>query len=297
MDVFDWLSEILSVFSPRRAAVRLWHDVANWCDVRFTTPLAILAGLNCVAAVVFLRLQSPKPFVMNDSRLCGAAAGAALLAVFSRWIIRNCERVEPAFWIKALLAGLSVLPFAALFSIATPKNSLLAVAAVSALAVVAGNATMLWRRKVSRHTAHYAWGEKQAHRERSPHESKHEPKHERKPEPKVHRPAPVESVTPVKTTSPRLRVVRDDEPSAAPFTPPAALEPTRTGEWCERTSHESGVPMVHGCLIARFEPRQSLANVHIPFQPPFDKAPEFSFQIFDGGDVRARTPAVFRYGA
>ncbi|MBS0266770.1 MAG: hypothetical protein JSS02_32885, partial [Planctomycetes bacterium] len=26
-------------------------------------------------------------------------------------------------------------------------------------------------------------------------------------------------------------------------------------------------------------------------------APEFSFQIVDGGDVRARTPAVFRYGA
>jgi hypothetical protein len=289
MDVIDWLSEIVSIFSLRRAAGRLWRDVASWCNISFTTPLAILTGLNCIAGLIFARSQSARPISLNDARLCTAAFGAAALAVFSRWVIRNSERVEPAFWLKALLAGLSVLPFAALFTVATPRNSLLAVASVSALAVVAGNATMLWRRKVHRHTAHYAWEEKKSHR--APH--KHETLHDRK----VHRSPAHVPIEPEKNLPPVLRVISPDGPAEVSEQSEGLTEDTRPGEWCERKKNEFGKTVVHGCMLAKFEPRQSLANVHIPFQPPFEKAPEFTYQIFDAEDIRARTPAVFRYGA
>jgi hypothetical protein len=54
---------------------------------------------------------------------------------------------------------------------------------------------------------------------------------------------------------------------------------------------------VRGNVAARFESGESLATIHIPFQPPFDRAPEFSYEAVNAAAIRVRPPAVFRYGA
>ncbi len=266
-EIIDWLADVLSPFSWHRGVTRLRNDLTNWCDIRVTSPLAALAGLNCVAGLILLRAQSGGPaFKLSDLRLCVAAGAAAGLAIACRWALSNCQRVEPAFWIKTLLAAFSVLPLVALFTVATPRNSLLAVSFVSSLAVVAANANLLWKRK---------------------------------------------SNTPAEEPD-RIWDFRRDvsavglQPIAAPishFDQPLRIdrnetdERPRPAEWCERTTDECGNAVVRGNIVARFEAGQSLATAHIPFQPPFDRAPEFSYETNDEPAIRVRTPAVFRYGA
>ena len=265
-EFFDWLAEVLSPFTWHRIATSLRKDLADWCDIRVTSPLAVLAGLNCVAGLILMRAQSGAAFKLSDTRLCVAAGAAASLAIASRWALSNCQRIEPAFWIKTLLATFSALPLVALFTVATPRNSLLAVSFVSALAVVAANGNLFWKRK-SRSTVAEPDRTWDFRRDVSV-----------IGRPSIATPPPVSELT-----------VRSDrrDPDEQP----------RPAEWCERTTDEFGNAVVRGTILARFESGQSLATAHIPFQPPFDRMPEFSYEAIDDPAIRARAPAVFRYGA
>jgi hypothetical protein len=266
-DIGNWLAEVLSYFSLRRVVGRLGRDMANWNDIRAVSPLAVLAGLNCVAGLLLLRAQGGAAnFKMSDARLCVAAAVAAGLAMASRWVLSNCQRAEPAFWIKVLLAAFSVLPLAALFIAATPRNSILAVSFVCALAVLAGNVNLLWKKKSSHSKTEEGL---------KLYESSREATHAKR-EPRLAAPAVAGRIG-------RFAAVETERPKPA--------------EWSERTTGEAGQTIVRGSILARFEAGQSLATVHIPFHPPFTVVPEFTFEAVDAGAVRVRTPAVFRYGA
>ena len=56
-EIGNWFAETLSYLSWRRVVGRLGRDVANWNDIRAVSPLAVLAGLNCVAGMILLRAQ------------------------------------------------------------------------------------------------------------------------------------------------------------------------------------------------------------------------------------------------
>lgn len=268
--MYDFIDRLLGILSPvswYRALVRLRRDLADWCDIRVTSPLAVLAGLNCVAGLILVRAHGGGATIkLSDARLCTAAGAAAGLAIASRWALSNCQRADPAFWIKSLLAAFSVLPLAALFTVATPRNSLLAIGVVSALALVAGNANLFWKRKSPKAAAQPGTASDYSHGASAG---------DRQPD------CPP-------TTLPVLSGLTDLSESH---------ERPRLAEWCERSTDEFGNTVVLGSIVARFEPGQSLATVHVAFQPPFDRVPEFSFEVLDAALVRVRTPAVFRYGA
>ncbi len=84
---------------------------------------------------------------MSNWRLCMAAAATAGLTIGSRWLLARIERTSPAFRIRVFLAAVSVFPMIVLLTVATPRNSLGAVGFVSLMAVVAGNANLLWNRR------------------------------------------------------------------------------------------------------------------------------------------------------
>ena len=134
----------------RIAGARLLRDLAVWYDIRVFPPLALLAGLNCVAGLILMRLRSGGlPLTMTNWRLCLAAVSAAGLTIASRWLLARIENEPPAFRIRVFLAALSVFPLIVLLTVATPRNSLMAIGFVSLLAVAAGNANLLWNRRNS----------------------------------------------------------------------------------------------------------------------------------------------------
>ena len=134
----------------RLASSRLVRDLAVWYDIRVFPPLALLAGLNCVAAMIVMRQRSGGlPLTMSNWRLSVAAASAAGLTIASRWLLARIENEPPAFRIRVLLAALSVFPLIVLLTMATPRNSVGAIGFVSLLAVAAGNANLLWNRRNS----------------------------------------------------------------------------------------------------------------------------------------------------
>jgi hypothetical protein len=54
---------------------------------------------------------------------------------------------------------------------------------------------------------------------------------------------------------------------------------------------------LRGQVFAEFAAGQSVSVVHIPFCPAFALLPELACEVIDAPAVRARAPAVFRYGA
>lgn len=255
----DFRSVVLWRFLRMRgriALARLSRDLAVWSDIRAFPPLALLAGLNCVAGLIVMRQRaSGLRLTMTNWRLCVAAVAAAGLTIASRWLLARIERQSPAFRIRVFLAAVSVFPLIVLLTVATPRNSLGAIGFVSLLAVAAGNANLLWNRR------RYA--------------------------------SPAESATIVDrlagTVAPRLRV-------APVTLLPKLPTHSAGSEWTERNCDESGQILLRGKLIASFAAGQSLATVHIPFIPAFTGVPDFSCEIIDQPAVRARTPVVYRYG-
>lgn len=244
----------------RIALARLARDLAVWSDIRAFPPLAVLAGLNCVAGLILLRQQAPLPLRMTNWRLCVAALATAGLTIASRWCLARIERDSPAFRIRAFLAAASVFPMIVLLTVATPRNSLGAVGFVSLLAVASGNANLLWNR---RHSASPAW------------------------------PTRVGKLREMKPA-----VMRSAE-NASPQILPAPVfghAPVAGHEWTERTCDDRGQVLMRGRVSASFAAGQSLATVHIPFIPVFTSIPEFSCEIIDQPAVRARTPVVYCYG-
>ena len=65
----------------------------------------------------------------------------------------------------------------------------------------------------------------------------------------------------------------------------------------ERTLDDSGAVALRGQTLAEFAAGQSVAVVHIPFCPAFELLPEITCEVIDAAAVRARAPAVYRYGA
>ncbi|HMC12436.1 MAG TPA: hypothetical protein VKH44_14145, partial [Pirellulaceae bacterium] len=132
----------------QHAWARLIRDLAVWSDIRAFPPLALLAGLNCVAGLILLR-QRPGglPLTLTNWRLCIAGIAAAGLTIGSRWLLARIEREPPAFRIRVFLAAVSVFPLIVLLTVATPRNSIPVIGFVSLLAVAAGNANLLWSRR------------------------------------------------------------------------------------------------------------------------------------------------------
>jgi hypothetical protein len=273
------------------ALLRLLRDLSIWSDIRAFPPLGMLAGLNCVAVLILMRQQSPGPSLrLTDLRLCAAALAACGLTIASRWLLARIEGRPPAFRIRALLAAIGAFPLIVLLSLATPRNSPWSISFVSLLAVAAGNANLLWNRgkSASRVAARRSRGlctEKVSGTL-----------------PQVDDPVPdqnpkVPDTFFVQSPPGELLGAKPDIVRLAPTAAPAlASMPDAGNEWTQRRCNQGQVQL-RGRVHASFAARQSLASVHIPFVPAFGGIPEFTCQIIDQPDVRARAPAVYRYGA
>lgn len=281
---------------PRRMLAVWWRgldakvhsDVALWFDVRAISPLAVLAGLNCVAGLMLIQERTAGTFLkLSDLRMCIAAAAGTLLIIASRWLLRRLERQPPAFWIRSLLAAASILPPATLLTTSASHNSLWAAAVVFLLAIVSANSNALWN-------FCFESGDEPVLIKPTP---VHEPLMLRIQEPVIVRQS---SNLPAAIPSERLAVPappKIDGP-ARPVAESVPASSRRTADdWQERTIGESGRAVVRGKLTAAFLAGQSQATLHIPFVPPFAGLPEFSCKVVDAPGVRARTPAVYRYGA
>jgi hypothetical protein len=286
---------------PRRMLGVWWRgldakvhsDVALWFDVRGISPLAVLAALNCVAGLMAIQERAAGTFLkLSDLRMCIAAAAATLLIIASRWLLRRLERQPPAFWIRSLLAAASILPPVTLLTTSATHNSLWAAAVVFLLAIVSANANALWN---------FCF------------ESGDEPfliRPKTTADPLVLRvlesPPRREICDSMATLPTDQAAERQPEPletrrvaNACPMVPSSTLAVNHSAadDWQERTIGQSGRAVVRGKLTAAFLAGQSQATLHIPFVPPFAVLPEFSCKVVDAPGVRARTPAVYRYGA
>jgi hypothetical protein len=103
---------------------------------------------------------------------------------------------------------------------------------------------------------------------------------------------PAASTTSGESTETKPDVVQVSSNAALPLSPPHVAG----SEWTERSSDERGQVLLRGKVSAGFAAGQSLTTVHIPFVPAFTGVPEFSCEIIDQPAVRARPPAVYRYG-
>ncbi len=243
-----------------RALAHLVRDLSVWSDVRAFPPLAVLGGLDCVASLVLIRDRFGGPPVrLADARLCIAALAATVLTIGSRWVLARLERQRPVQWIRILVAACSVLPLVALLSTATARNSPWAISFVSALAMAAANANLLWNRRSPMPAA-------------------------------VTLPFPIVAISGPEVESNR-------QPDADLKTDAKAVDDRRANEWIERTTDTLGQVILHGRTIAEFAAGESLATVHIPFCPPLRTIPQFSCEVIGEPSIRARAPAVYRYGA
>ena len=270
---FGWVSHVFSPTNSRRVAVELYRDLTAWSDIRCTTPLAVLAGLNCVAWMIVMKAQSQQAFHLGDARMGAAALAASVLIVLSRWGLINCQRAQPAFWIKVLLALVCIVPFAALFIVATPRNSGLAVSMVCLLGVASANSNLFLKRRPSPKLRTSAL---------RPMAAADVPKFE-----------PYELVSASIAISPTT--ISAEQPNRQPEPDDEFSE--ELSEHFERVTDQHGRVVVKGVAVAKFEPGWSLATVHVPFQPPFEQPPEFECTSDENPAVRLRPAAVFRYGA
>jgi hypothetical protein len=269
----------------RDVLLRIKCDLAVWSDVRSFPALAILAGLDCVAVLILLRERSGRlPLRLANIRLCGAALAAAALTIASRWFLARIEREKPALWIRSLLAALSVLPLVALLTTATSRNSPWAISLVSALAVMAGNINLLWSRRSAARGAGNGTRESSVEATRNSHEFRDTSFDDRG---EIDSPA-----------NPRLAVVGSGTRAViSSGTRESSFRDAAADEWIERTTDLAGRATFRGQMIAQFAAGQSVAAVHIPFVPAFERVPEFSCDVVDQPSIRSRTPAVYRYGA
>lgn len=246
------------------------RDLAVWSDVRAFPALAILAGLDCVASLVLISDRASRTsFKLGDSRLCLAAIAAAALAIGSRWSLARIERERPALWIRSALAAFSVFPLIALLTTATSRNSPWAISLVSALAVAAGNANLLWSRNAAARAMSII----------SPDIAPPE------------RPAGNQPVLLPAVAAPPAEPLGADRQSFE-----ARRGEREVPEWLERVTGETGDVTLRGQIVADFAPGQSVATVHVSFNPPFARLPEFSHEVFGAPAIRSRAPAVYHYG-
>src|SRR4029077_11547122 len=91
------LARTREALAPLRGLLlRLLRDVSVWSDVRAFPPLAVLAGLDCVACLVLRHERTGStPLRPTDLRLCVAAFAAAMLTISSRWLLMRVEREAP----------------------------------------------------------------------------------------------------------------------------------------------------------------------------------------------------------
>jgi hypothetical protein len=256
-------------------------DLAVWFNVRAFPPLAVIAGLDCLAGLVLWRKTAGgPPLVLTNSRLCLAGFAVTALIVAGRWWLARIERESPAVWLRTALMSLALLPMLALLSVANSRHSHLAVGVTSALAVVSGCAVLLWNSRSSACSA------------------------------AAHTPAPrAESLSfpgtfaAVSCPTNAGRAAPNEVPRGAlaiahPTASATRVAPgTEPDHWTERAIDETGAVKLQGRVPAEFTAGQSVANVHISFRPAFARVPEFEFEVEGDPSVRPRTPAVYWYGA
>lgn len=252
----------------QKAFLRLGRDTAAWSDVRSFPALAVLAGLDCVGLLILLREWTGSPPIrLADTRFCAAGLAAAALTIASRWFLGRIEREKPALWVRSLLAALSVLPLIALLTTASARNAPWAVSLVSALAVIAGNVNLLWGRRSAVDSAIERPNAASASNER------------------LRQPSPGNELPDCTKNT-----LHDDAGMTGAAERAAA-------EWIERTTDSANGAVCRGRFVAHFAAGQSIAAVHIPFIPVFERVPEFSCEVVGQPSIRARTPAVYCYGA
>jgi hypothetical protein len=244
------------------------RDVEVWSDVRAVPALAMLAGLDCVAGLVLLRnFGGGPPLHLTNARLSFAGLAVAALTVAGRWWLLRIERERAALWVRTLLMALCVLPMLVLLSLATNRHSPWAVSLVSALAVASGGTVLLWNRVSSASVT------------------------------ATRSPVIVARALPLEATPAKPQLAETNQTPAKMPKAEGRGHKRAADEWMERTTGEAGQVRLQGQIVAEFSAGQSIATVHIPFCPAFCDLPEFSYEIVDSPSIRARTPAVYRYGA
>lgn len=258
-----------AVVAIRVALLRLKNQIAVWTDIRAFPALAVIAGLDCVAGLVFGRkYNGGPPLHLSNARLCVAAFAVAVLVIAGRSWLSRLEREPPAYWLRVLLTAACLLPMLALLSLANSQHSPWAVSFTSALAAASGGAVLLWNRRSQASSAAA--------------------------------PAPVLTELTLLSPTPIAPAGFDARIGALTGASPKAnrqLPHSNSDEWMERTTGASGEVTLQGKVQSEFAAGQSIATVHIPFCPAFGQIPEFSCEVIDEPSVRTRSPAVFRYGA
>jgi hypothetical protein len=265
---------IRGAFAKRKA------EIAAWADIRAFPPLAAIVALDCVAGLVLWRkFAGGPPLHLTSTRLCIAGVSVAALTVAGRWWLARIEREPPALWIRTLLMALGSAPMVVLLSLANSQHSPWAVSMTSALAVASGGAVLFWNRLPSADTA---------------------PAQSYSPQP-VTFPLPT---TPAASLCPEAGWA---SPTASPATLAGTAHPTeraagadqgtKPDEWMERTLDDVGTAILRGQVFAEFAAGQSVAVLHIPFCPAFALLPEITCDVIGAPAIRARAPAVYRYGA
>ena len=265
--------------SSAGAMARRKAEIAVWADIRAFPPLAVIAGLDCLAALVLWRkFSGGPPLVLTNARLCLAGLIVGALVVAGRWWLVRIEHATPAVWLRAILMALAVLPMLALLSLASSRHSPWAVSFTGSLVVVSGGTVLLWNRTSPTQTANVQ------SRPREPHAR-----------PLTTNPVavscPAETAHAVPTTSKSTVAAHRAGNSTT------AADDARRDEWLERVTDESGAVIVRGQALASFAAGQSIAIVHVPFCPALARIPQFICDVDDAPSVRPRAPAVFRYGA
>lgn len=247
----------------RQSLAKLKDDVAVWSSIRAFPPLAVIAALNGVAGLVLLRkFSGGAPLSLTNGRLCFVACAVALLTIGARWLLCRIERMVPALWLRTVLMVLCLSPLVVLLATVTSRQAPWAVSFTSALAVATGCMILLWKRQRSPRSGTSDEGIPSGAWDREP---------------------------------------RAAEALCSQPPDPIGCQSTNADrsadEWTERFADESGQMTFRGQVMTDFAAGQSIATVHIPFFPAFTGTPDFACEVIDAQAVRARTPAVYRYGA
>ncbi|MFN0052036.1 MAG: hypothetical protein ACKV0T_07590 [Planctomycetales bacterium] len=262
-----WLG---AVAAARRRMAGGRRDLAVWADIRAFPPIAIWAGVLCVAGLALVRrLSDPAALKLTGPQVGATATFLAVLALVVRALLGRCESARPARWIRGLATSAAIWPFLVLALCGSRRVPFEVRGYVVALAGIVGAFAWCWSRAfMERFVVAMLL-----------------PSAENRPRLTGQGAPPVSSTAVVPQT--QSHPVSKEQPAPR----------TGAGMWLERSPDDAGNDCLHGASTATIAAGQSLVTLHVPFCPVFFAIPEFTCETLASPTVRIKGTAVFPYGA
>ncbi|MSR59856.1 MAG: hypothetical protein EXS05_19830 [Planctomycetaceae bacterium] len=252
-------------------------ELSVWHDIRAVPPLAIWAGVNCVALMLLVRhVVAPASLKLSATQLEITATVAGILAIVARALLARVERRLPAGWLRA----------AATISAACPILTLLL---GTSRAVPAATIGYVWG--IAAFSAGVAWVASRALFERLM--------------ASLVAPESVPLKARSSTREPAIQQSRATLCQSAPSSVPIAAQRNEARRHevasmnlrLERLCDPAAGERLQGTVVAEFVSGQSLSTVHVAFHPPFARAPEVSCEVANRSATRIKAVTVYPYGA